>query len=132
VKAFFDTNIIVYAQQSGIKAETARKVLDQGGIVSVQVLNELASVLSRKFRKSWPDVEDALADVLELVDQVLPLTLDTHKQGVVLAAKHSISIYDALIIAAAIDANCDRLFSEDMQHGRKFGGLEIVNPFLEG
>jgi predicted nucleic acid-binding protein len=129
VKAFFDTNIIVYAQQSGIKAETARKVLDQGGVVSVQVLNELASVLSRKFQKLWPDIEDALADVLELVDQVLPLTLDTHKQGVALAAKHSISIYDALIIAAAIDANCDRLFSEDMQHGRKFGGLEIVNPF---
>jgi predicted nucleic acid-binding protein len=132
VKAFFDTNIIVYAQQSGIKAETARKVLDQGGVVSVQVLNELASVLSRKFQKSWPDVEDALADVLELVDQVLPLTLDTHKQGVALAITHSISIYDALIIAAALDANCDRLFSEDIQHGRKFGGLEIVNPFLEG
>jgi predicted nucleic acid-binding protein len=132
VTVFFDTNILVYAQQSGEKAETARALLNEGGVINVQVLNEFASVMSRKFRKPWPDVEDALADVLELVEDVLPMTFDTHRQGVQLAAAHSISIYDALIIAAARDGGCEVLYSEDLQYPRRFGEMEVVNPFGEG
>jgi predicted nucleic acid-binding protein len=129
VIAFFDTNIIVYAQQSGLKSEKARDLLERGGTISVQVLNEFANVMSRKFKKSWPDVHDALADVLEVVERVLPLTLEVHAQGMALAAKHSLSIYDALIIAAALNGECDTLFSEDLQHGRRFGKMQVVNPF---
>jgi predicted nucleic acid-binding protein len=129
VIAFFDTNIIVYAQQSGLKSEKARDLLERGGTISVQVLNEFANVMSRKFKKSWPDVHDALADVLEVVERVLPLTLEVHAQGIALAAKHSLSIYDALIIAAALNGECDTLFSEDLQHGRRFGKMQVVNPF---
>lgn len=128
---FFDTNILVYAQQSGEKAETARALLNVGGVISVQVLNEFANVLSRKFRKAWSEVEDALADVLELVELVLPMTLDTHRQAIQFAATHSISIYDALIVAVARDGGCEVLYSEDLQHGRRFGEMEVVNPFGE-
>jgi predicted nucleic acid-binding protein len=59
------------------------------------------------------------------------ISLSTHQAAVALARDHNIAFYDALIVAAAQEAGCDTLFTEDMQHGRKFGGLTIVNPFLE-
>ena len=62
----------------------------------------------------------------------MPITLETHGNAVALARDHGLAFYDALIVASAIEAGCDTLFSEDMQHGRKIGGLAIVNPFLEG
>ena len=63
---------------------------------------------------------------------VMPLTADTHASALGLARDHGLSFYDALIVAAAIEAGCDTLYSEDLQHGRTIGGLAIVNPFLEG
>ena len=61
----------------------------------------------------------------------MPLTAVTHETALELARDHGLAFYDALIVAAAIEAGCDTLFSEDMQHGRVIGGLTIVNPFLE-
>ena len=55
-----------------------------------------------------------------------------HEAALALARDHRLSFYDALIVAAAQEAGCDTLYTEDMQHGRKFGGLVIVNPFVEG
>ena len=63
MSAFIDTNVLVYAQGAGAKSETARQVILAGGIISVQVLNELAAVLRRKFRLEWDAIADALADV---------------------------------------------------------------------
>jgi predicted nucleic acid-binding protein len=131
VSAFFDTNILVYAQQSGGKAGRARALFSGGGKLSVQVLNEFAAVSRRKQRRDWSAIAEAIDDVLTVVDPPLALTHDIHTAARALAEDHGISFYDALIVASAIEAGCDILYSEDMQHGRSIGGLAIVNPFLE-
>jgi len=131
VSAFFDTNILVYAQQTGGKADRARALLAGGGKFSVQVLNEFTAVSRRKQRRDWREITEAVSDVLTTLDPPLALTLDLHTAARALAEDHRLSFYDALIVAAALEAGCDTLFSEDMQHGRTIGGLAILNPFLE-
>jgi predicted nucleic acid-binding protein len=130
VRAFFDTNILVYIATSDPKKQTASGCLRRGGLVSVQVLNEFVHVARRKLRHDWPQIELALGLFRTSLDDVVPVTLDTHIAAVVLARDHGISFYDALIVASAMDAGCDTLFTEDLQHGRKFGNLTVVNPFL--
>jgi predicted nucleic acid-binding protein len=131
VSAFFDTNILVYAQQGGGKADRARALLGGGGKLSVQVLNEFTAVSRRKQGKDWREVAEAISDVLAVVDPPLPLTLDLHRTARTLAEDNRLSFYDALIVAAALEADCDILYTEDMRHGRTIGTLAIVNPFLE-
>jgi predicted nucleic acid-binding protein len=131
VNAFFDTNIFVHAQQAGRKADQARALFAAGGKLSVQVLNEFAAVSRRKQGKDWHEIAQAIADVLVLVDPPLQLTLELHIAARSLAEDHRLSFYDALIVAAAIEAGCDILYSENMQHGRAIGGLTIQNPFVE-
>ena len=131
MSAFFDTNILVYAQQTGGKADRARALLAGGGKISVQVLNEFTAVYRRKQRKDWREIAEAISDVLMTVDPPLALTLDLYAAARALAEDHQLPFYDALIVASAIEAGCDTLFTEDMQHDRKFGRLAIVNPFLE-
>jgi predicted nucleic acid-binding protein len=131
VKAFFDTNILVYATTSDAKKQQAVDCLSRGGRASIQVLNEFVHVARRKLRHDWPQIEFALGQFRDSLDDIIPVTLNTHTGAVSLARDHGLSFYDALIVAAAIEAGCDTLFSEDMQHGRTIGGLAIVNPFLE-
>jgi predicted nucleic acid-binding protein len=131
VSAFFDTNILVYAQQTGGKADRARALFAGGGKISVQVLNEFTAVSRRKQRKDWREIAEAISDVLMTVDPPLALTLDLHAAARTLAEDHQLPFYDALIVASAIEAGCDTLFTEDLEHDRKFGRLAIVNPFLE-
>ena len=131
MSAFFDTNILVYAQQADGKGDRARKLFASGGKLSVQVLNEFTAVSRRKQRRDWREIDEAVADVLTTVDPPLAITLDLHISARALAADHLLSFYDALIVASAIEAGCDTLYSEDMQHGRTIGGVAIVNPFFE-
>lgn len=128
--AFFDTNILVYAQQANAKGSRARELIAGGGKLSVQVLNEFAAVSRRKQDKQWQQINHAIADVLALVDPPLALTLGVHVDARILAEAHHLSFYDALIVASAIDAGCDILYSEDMQHRRAFGELAVINPFF--
>ena len=125
----FDRNL-VYAQQSGAKGETAKDIVAKGGIISVQVLNERVSMLRRKLRRSWRDVEDVLNDVTSVLEPALPLTVQSHVAAHGIAREDGLSFYDALIVASALEAGCDTLYSEDLQHGRAFAGLTIHNPFL--
>ena len=131
MKAFFDTNILVYTATSDARKQRAVDCLSRGGVVSVQVLNEFVHVARRKLRHDWPQIELALGLFRASLDDVLPVTLNTHTAAVSLARKHGLPFDAALIVAAAIEGGCDTLFSEDMQHGRSIGGLAIVNPFLE-
>lgn len=131
MSAFFDTNIIVYAQERGEKGNIARALLAEGGYLSVQVLNEFASVSSRKQGRTWSEIEEALSDLIALVRPPVSITIDLHDQARRLASEIGFSFYDALIVAAAIGAGCQNLYSEDMQHGRTIGPLTIINPFLE-
>jgi predicted nucleic acid-binding protein len=132
VTAFFDTNILVYAASSDAKRQLATECLGRRGLASVQVLNEFVHVARRKFGHDWPQIELALGLFRDSLDDVVPVTLNTHAGAMALAREHGLSFYDALIVAAALEASCDTLYTEDMQHGRKFGGLTIVNPFIEG
>lgn len=131
MSAFFDTNILVYAQQNGAKADKARALLAAGGFLSVQVLNEFAAVSRRKLGKEWGEIGEAIEDALALVDLPLSLTMTLHATAREIARDHDFSFYDALIVAAALDAGCDTLLSDDLQDGRAFGALRIVNPFRE-
>ena len=131
MSAFFDTNILVYAQQMDGRGDRARALFAGGGKLSVQVLNEFTAVSRRKQKKEWREIGEAISDLLALVDPPLALTLDLHGAARALAEEHRLSFYDALIVVSAIEAGCNVLYSEDMQHGRTIGGLAIANPFLE-
>ncbi|SEN75884.1 PIN domain-containing protein [Bradyrhizobium sp. OK095] len=130
MSAFLDTNILVYAQQTGPKATISQDLIAEGGTISVQVLNELTNVLRKKDNRSWRDIELVLDDVDNALEPALPLAAATTRAALALARDHGFAFYDALIVAAAIEAGCDVLYSEDMQHGRSIAGLSIVNPFL--
>ncbi len=132
MKAFFDTNVLVYTVTSDPRKRQADRIIRAGGIVSVQVLNEFAHVASRKLRHGWDAVELALNLFRLSIEDVRPLTHDIHTAALKLARNHAFSFYDALIVASAIEAGCDTLYSEDMQHGRTIGALTIRNPFIEG
>ena len=114
------------------RADVARLSLAEGGVISVQVINEFANVSRKKLQRSWAEIEEAIGDVLALVAPPLPLTLSMSEAARRLAAEHSVSFYDALIVAAAMEAGCTVLLTEDMQAGRSFGGLMVVNPFVWG
>lgn len=129
MKVFFDTNILVYTQGSGAKADLSRRCLAQGGVVSVQVLNEFANVSARKLARMWDEIEVVLRDILQLLDTPVALTVSIHRAAVVLAKRHRVSMYDALIGAAAQSAGCERVLTEDLQHDQTFGSTRIVNPF---
>jgi hypothetical protein len=87
VSAFFDTNILVHAQQTGGKADRARALLADGGKLSVQVLNEFTAVSRRKQRRDWREITEAISDVLAVVDPPLALTLDLHAAARTLGAE---------------------------------------------
>jgi predicted nucleic acid-binding protein len=129
VSDFFDTNILVYAFSDGPKREPAREALAFGGVISAQVLNEFTSISRRKQKREWAEIEAALAVIRARFPDVVPLTAETHAAALALARDHGFSFYDALIVAAALEAGCDTLCSEDMQDGRAIGGLTIRNPF---
>ena len=129
MSAFIDTGVLVYAQGAGPKSETARQVVLAGGVISVQVVNELAAVLRRQFRLEWDLVADALADVREALGPVRPIDVDIHLRALDLARSHGFGFQDALIVASALAAGCDTLLTEDLQAGRRIAGLNIVNPF---
>jgi predicted nucleic acid-binding protein len=128
--AFFDTNVIIYTITDDPRGDAARICLSDGGVVSAQVLNEFVRVARKKLRLDWAIIETALDELRALVDEVRPVALSTHEFALSFAKRDGIDIYDALILAAAIEAGCATLFSEDFQHGRRFGELTIVNPFL--
>jgi len=132
-KTFFDTNILVYVVgQKDERTDTAEALLAGGGIISVQVLNELANVSRKKLRMSWEEIDEALAAVRVLCPSPLPLRIDTHDAGRRIAAKYGYSMFDGLIAASALEAECDTLYSEDLQDGQVIEGrLTIRNPFLQ-
>lgn len=131
--AFVDTNILVYAYaDESPKRAVAIAHLSDGFTISVQTLNEFANVARRKFCWDWRQVEKALTDLRSLARAIVINNLDIHQHGIDLAERYGFSIYDAMIVAAALSARCDRIYSEDMHHGLIVDGhLTIVNPFRD-
>lgn len=126
---FFDTNLVLYLLSADEhKANTAEALLAQGGMVSVQVLNEAVSVCRRKLSLTWPEVHVLLAGV-KAYCEVLPLSLATHERALYLAERYQLSFYDSLVCATAQQAGAKMLYSEDLQDGFVLGELTIRNPF---
>lgn len=126
---FFDTNVLLYLiSEDAEKADRAEALVRAGGTISVQVLNEAASVMRGKLRMSWRETRAFLALVRGLLD-VAPVTVETHDLGLDFAERYGLSIYDSMIAAAAALHGCARLWSQDMQHGMRIGeGLRVENP----
>ena len=129
-EAFFDTNVVLYlVSGDSAKADVAEATLARGGHVSVQVLNEFASVARRKAGMSWSEIGEVLGHVRQ-VCTVHPLLVETHERGLDLAERYGLCLYDALIVASAALAGCRVLYSEDLQAGQRFDGNVVVrNPF---
>ena len=130
MRAFFDTNILVYAFLDPEKRPHAIETLARGGVISAQVLNEFTNVARNKRQRDWSEIEAAIGLIRFRFPAIVPLTGETHAVALALARDHNLSFYDALIVASALEAQCDTLYSEDLQDGRRFTGLTIVNPFI--
>jgi predicted nucleic acid-binding protein len=130
VTAFLDSNILIYAYSTDRRRGRAIEIVAAGGMISAQVLNEFTNVLRKKQKVEWPVIQAAVAAVRRQFVHIAPLTADTHAAGLALASQHGLAFYYALIVASAIEAGCDTLVTEDMQHDRRFGDLTVINPFI--
>jgi predicted nucleic acid-binding protein len=136
VPSFVDTNILIYAEDrdSGRKHDIARDLViklwdDRDGVLSIQVLQEFFVNVTRKLRRPLTP-----AKALQIVREYLTWNIVQNTGELLVAAsqlqqKANLSFWDAMIVQAAIDAGCDRLYSEDLNAGQKIGALVIVNPF---
>lgn len=135
-KIFLDTNVLVYAfgaKKSSVqdpRIAIAEQAVMLGGAVSVQVLNEFVQVCRRKAKLSWSQILGSLEVIKDLCGKTIPLTIETHEAAVEISQRYGFHIYDSLILAAAIQAGCTTVYTEDMQHGQTIGKLTIENPFL--
>lgn len=134
---FLDSNVVVYAFDAagGEKSATAQRILDtalrQGSaIISFQVVQETLHVIGRKFSRvaSPKDRRVALQQVLVPLWHIHPSPA-LYARGLDIQERYGLSFYDSLIVAAALQAGCKRLLTEDLQHGQKIDGLRIENPF---
>jgi predicted nucleic acid-binding protein len=127
-RPFFDTNVLLYLLSSDAKADKAEALLAVGGVVSVQVLNEFVSVAFRKLKMTWPEIREILTTI-RAICKVIPVTVEIHETGLTIAERYGLSLYDSLILAAAVQAKCPTVYSEDMQDGQVVQGVTIRNPF---
>jgi len=139
MKAFIDTNIFIYAQDENDneKAHKARELLIKTvktkiGFISTQVIQEFCNVALKK-----SDLPLKPSDITEVLEELLlPMLAHVpserfYKEVLKLYERYSLSYYDAMIVQAAIDLNCDLLYSEDMHNGAHYDGVTVVNPFIE-
>lgn len=134
-RRFVDTNVLVYAFDSGAgeRAEVARWILADAVpgelVISAQVLNEFYVVVTRKLAKPL-ELDAARAAVHELSSlAVVPLTSRLVLAGVDRSARSQLSLWDGLIVEAALDGGCEVLLTEDLNAGQRFDDLVVVNPF---
>ena len=132
-KAFFDTNILIYAiAENDPRNVQAEELLAAGGVLSVQILNEFAAVARRKLRMPWKQLTEALDAFRVLCASPLPITIELHEEALKLSEKLGYNIYDAMVVAAALESNCTTLYSEDLGDGQLIHGkLTIRNPFTK-
>ena len=128
-EAFVDTNVLVYFTTAGERASVAETLVADGGTISVQVLNELATVWKQKYGYPWQLIRESLLSLRALLN-VAPLTVETHELGLSLAERYQLQVYDSLLLAAALRAGCTVFWSEDLHEGLTIAGqLTIRNPF---
>ena len=128
--AFVDSNVLIYAFSRDPRKPAAQQVLATGCAISTQCLNEFSAVGRRKLKMTWEEVQSGLDQIVELCPEVHAVDLETHQLGIRLAIRYGFTVYDGMIVAAALLCGCRTLWSEDMQDGMSVdGGLTIRNPF---
>ncbi len=128
--AFIDSNVILYLLSGdSAKADRVEAILAKGGLISVQVLNEVTSVCMRKLKMPWEEIDAVLLAVKTACD-IIPLTVESHEKAVEISKRCQLSFYDAHICASAILSGVKVVLSEDMQDGMKIDDLTIRNPFV--
>mgnify|MGYP001809589026 CR=1 FL=1 len=128
-RVFIDTNVFVYAfGDEDRRRDVARRVVDGGGVISPQVLNELVNVLRARQRKGDVFIARCL-DAISSVVEVAPMTAEAQAAAFGLSTRRPIHIYDAMIVATAAEAGCAVLLSEDLGHGEIHLGVRVENPF---
>lgn len=137
MKAFFDTNVMVYAvdPSAGLRHVPAQELMarhmqERTLVLSTQVLQEGYSVLTRKKQVSTDLALEVVSTWAE--EKVVPASVDLVLAGLALSRRYQLSVWDGLIVQAALQAGCDVVFSEDLQAGMRFGDLEVINPFTPG
>lgn len=130
VEAFFDTSALLYLLSSEPeKADRVEELLERGGAISVQVLNEFTAVATRKLGLSLAETREVLGTI-RAVCSTHPLTVEHHDKGVEIAERYRFSLYDSMIVASALLAGCETLYSEDLQHRQVVEKqLTVINPF---
>jgi predicted nucleic acid-binding protein len=136
VPSFVDTNILVYAEDkdAGQKHTISRNLVlelwdSREGILSVQVLQEFFVTVTRKLEKPLPPKKANAIVRQYLTWSVVPNTGQLLLDSIALQQRASVSFWDALILQAAISAGCERLYTEDLNAGQRFGALQVINPF---
>ena len=128
--SFLDSNIVLYlASEDPPKADRAQELVAEGGTISVQILNEIANISRRKMGLSWAETRNFVLMIRGLL-KVEPITIEIHDVGISLAERYQLSVYDSMIVSAALSSECDTLLSEDLQDGLLINGrLRVLNPF---
>ena len=127
---FLDSNILVYAYSTDPRSVAAQSICERRHTLSVQSLNEFVNVARRKLRYDWDEIVVRLIAIVDLADPILPVTFNLHQTGIALAERYRLQVYDGMILAAALEAGCETLYSEDMHDGLVIEErLTIRNPF---
>ena len=134
-RVFVDTNILVYTLDADtpLKRDRAREVLRDRArndelFISTQVLQEFFVAATRKLRIEPLVAKESLASLERL--NVVVVTKPLIDEAIDLSILHQLSFWDSLIVAAATDARCEILLTEDLSHGQSIRGLKVVNPLL--
>jgi predicted nucleic acid-binding protein len=133
---FLDTNLFVYSLEgSSAKARRSTQLIRQAiatrnGIISYQVVQEFFNVALRRFTPpmTLPEAEQYLATVFRPI-LAIHSSNALYADALHLRSRHRLSWYDSLIVAGAMEGECQLLYTEDLQDGQKFGELRIENPF---
>jgi predicted nucleic acid-binding protein len=129
-EAFFDSSVVLYLLSGDVeRADVVETLLLHGGHVNVQVLNEVAAVALRKRALAIGEAREFLAGIRDFC-RTHALTTDIHERGIGIAERYGFSLYDSMIVAAALEAGCRALYTEDLQHAQVIEKrLKVVNPF---
>lgn len=129
---FIDTNIVIYSlDKDGPKQQTALALLADKPVMSVQVLSETANIMRRKLGFDITAIRAVIHRISQECLSLQPINLSTLNNAFDIAERYRFSHYDSLIIAAALQAECTTLYSEDMQHGQIIDNrMMVINPFL--
>ena len=130
MRQFLDSNVVLYLlSDNQTKANCCEEIVEQGGVISVQVLNECVNVMLKKLAMVRPEIDEFLAVIKSICD-IVPLSVEVHEGALELLDRYQLSWYDALIVSAAIESDCETLWSEDMHNGLVVNKtMTIRNPF---